>query len=375
MFLIIGIVLSLFLSGLLLLKKHKSRRDKILLAWLLFMALHQSMMYFQISGDLYSYPHWLGVSFPFPVLQGLMLFLYVSEITGNNFKNYWYIFLHLIPALSLVVLAIPFYMLSPEEKVWVFENKGKGFEWYMVYINLLIGISGTVYSIWSLIMIGKFRSASLDSLSHKGKKELKLLQFLSIALGLIWILSFFVDNRIIYPAGVIFVILIGFFGINQMDIFNSMSLQTPTTTQVPAIDLSSDLKANTKRYAKSGLDKEKANELYNDLKKIMEEQELYKNPNLTLKNLAKELNCRANYLSQIINEKEEVNFYTYVNNLRIQSFLLKMKLEESKKYTLMSVAHDCGFRNKSTFNRHFKKITGKTPSEYFRSSPELTEQI
>ncbi len=371
MFLIVGIVLSLFLSGLLLLKKHKSRPDKILLAWLLFMALHQSMMYFQISGVLYSYPHWLGVSFPFPVLQGLMLFLYVSEITGNNFKNYWSIFLHLLPALSLVVLAIPFYMLNPEEKILVFENGGKGYKWYMTYINLLIGVSGTVYSIWSLLLIRRYRVGIHKELSNTDKKELKWLLYLSIALGIIWMLSFFVDNSIIYPAVVLFIILIGFFGINQMDIFNSMSLQTPTTTQVPVIDLSSNLKANTKRYAKSGLDKEKANELYIELKTIMQKQELYKNPSLTLKDLAKELNCSAHYLSQVINENEQMNFYSYINKLRIHSFLEQMELPANKKYTMLSIAHDCGFSNKSTFNRHFKKITDQTPSDYFRSKQNM----
>lgn len=374
MFLIIGVVISFFLSGLLLLKKHKSRADKILLAWLLFMALHQLMMYLQISGTLYKHPHLLGISFPFPVLQGLMLFVYVSEITGSRFKQRGHIFLHLIPALSLVLFAIPFYLLSPEEKIWVFENEGKGFEWYMIYINLLIGVSGTFYSIWSLLLIRRYRTDIQETLSNTDKKELKWLQYLSIALGLIWMLSFFVDNGIIYPAVVIFIILIGFFGINQMDIFNATTIPSNNPIKSAGANSDPEHELNVNRYAKSGLDKEKANKLYIELKCIMEEKEIYKNANLTLRDLAHELNCSANYLSQVINENEQMNFYSYINKLRIHSFLQQMDLPASKKYTMLSVAHDCGFSNKSTFNRHFKKITGQTPSEYFKLKPNMVEK-
>lgn len=373
MFLIIGIVISLFLSGLLLLKKHKSRADKILLLWLLFMALHQSMMLLQFSGKLNLYPHLLGITFPFPVLQGLMLFIYASEITGNKFKFSWYIFLHLTPALSLVLLAIPFYLLGPEEKLLVFENGGKRFEWYMIYINLLIGISGLTYSIWSLLLIRNYRSNIKNSLSNTDKKELKWLQYLSIALGSIWFLSLFVDHSIIYPTVVILVIFIGFFGINQMDIFYSNTSQATIQNNISVVSLSSDIVSNSKRYAKSGLDNNKANKLYAELKKLMADKQSYKNTNLTLKDLAQELDCSPNYLSQVINEKEQLNFYSYINNLRIQYFMQQMKLPDSKKYTMMSVAHNCGFSNKSTFNRHFKRITRQTPSEFFKTRPNSIE--
>lgn len=341
---------------------------------MLFMALHQLMVYLQISGVLNSYPHLLGVSFPFPVLQGLMLFIYVSEITANKFKHSWYVYIHLLPALSLVLLAIPFYLLSPDEKIWVFENEGKGFEWYMVYIDLLIGISGCVYSVWSLILIKRFRYRIKDSLSNTDKKELKWLQYLSIAFGIIWVLSFFVDNSIIYPAVVILIIFIGFFGINQMDIFYTRIPLAAAEIENASDSIMEPIELSIKRYAKSGLNKEQAKELYSKLQDAMQKEALYEDPNLTLKDLANKLDISGNYLSQIINEIEGVNFYTYVNNLRIQSFLIKMKLPENKKYTLMSVAHDCGFRNKSTFNRHFKRINGQTPSEYFNTSQEFAER-
>ncbi|WP_373518436.1 helix-turn-helix domain-containing protein [Pricia sp.] len=41
-----------------------------------------------------------------------------------------------------------------------------------------------------------------------------------------------------------------------------------------------------------------------------------------------------------------------------------MSLSENKKYTLLSLAFECGFNSKTAFNRSFKKLTGISPSEY-----------
>lgn len=40
---------------------------------------------------------------------------------------------------------------------------------------------------------------------------------------------------------------------------------------------------------------------------------------------------------------------------------------ESKKYTLLALAYECGFNSKSTFNKHFKENTGKTPTAYINT--------
>ena len=42
-------------------------------------------------------------------------------------------------------------------------------------------------------------------------------------------------------------------------------------------------------------------------------------------------------------------------------------LVENKQYTLMTVAYDCGFNSKTSFNRNFKKHTGLSPSELLKS--------
>jgi YesN/AraC family two-component response regulator len=98
----------------------------------------------------------------------------------------------------------------------------------------------------------------------------------------------------------------------------------------------------------------------------MQSQKLYKNAELTLDDLANSLKVLPNHLSQVINSTENKNFYDYINNLRINEFIELIALLENQKFTLLSLAFECGFNSKTSFNRNFKKATGLTPSEYIK---------
>jgi len=83
--------------------------------------------------------------------------------------------------------------------------------------------------------------------------------------------------------------------------------------------------------------------------------------------LAKSLNISANNLSQVINSQKKKNFFDFVNTYRIEAIIEKLKNSENKKYTLLSLAYEVGFNSKSTFNASFKKLMGKTPSDYLKT--------
>ncbi len=372
MFFIFGIFLALFLELLLLIKKNKSRADKILVVWLFLICIHQLLYYLTSVDELYQYPHWLGVEFAMPILGGVLLYFYVMEITGNTIKNKWGILLHFLPTLSLIILAIPFYILTGEEKIVVFQNEGAGFEWYLLYSEIIIPLSGLIYSIWSLIIIKKHQQSIQNDFSNTDKKELQWLRFLSIGYGIIWVLAIFFDAQIIFSAVVVLVLFIGFFGINQLNIFYTTiaTISEKSNTAVPPSERNAKAKKPrtiSKRYAKSGLNEEIAAQIYTKLNVLMNGDALYKNEDLTLTELAKTLNAHPNHLSQVINEQEGKNFYNYINSIRIKEFITLASLPENKKYTMISLAYDVGFSTKSTFNKHFKAYTGKTPTEFFNA--------
>ncbi|MFK7772494.1 MAG: helix-turn-helix domain-containing protein [Saprospiraceae bacterium] len=373
MFFILGISISVFLLFLLLIKKNKSSADKILMIWLLLLFVHQLLNYLAETKELIEFPHLLGIDFPMPVLHGVLLYVYVLEITGNKLKKKYYYFLHFIPTISLIVFAIPFYSLSGAEKIVAIDNGGKDYLWYIIYLNSLVFISGLTYSIWSLFLIRNHQKNIQNNYSNTDKKELQWLQYLSIGLGIIWFIVLFAnDSSTIFTGVVIFVLFIGFFGINQMNIFQQNTvpipnIEVPSSEKSEKIEKTMKLDASPKRYAKSGLTKDMAAKIYSNLNELMTQESLFNNNDITLTELAKRLDVHPNHLSQVINEKEEKNFYNYINSLRIKAFIKLASLPESKKYTLLSLAYECGFNSKSTFNKHFKENTGKTPTEYFKS--------
>lgn len=374
MFFIIGISIAVFLILLLSIKKNKSRADKILALWLVLISINQVFHYFTYTKDIYQYPHWLGIDLALPILIGVFLYFYVMEITGNKLKKKWTTFLHFSPFILVALLAIPFYKLSGLEKICVFENDGVGFEWYTIIQNSIIAISGLTYSIWSLVIINRHQKRIQDRFSNTDKKELQWLRLLSIGFAIIWVLAAFSGNVVIFSAVVVFVLIIAIFGINQLNIFNSnngfediQNEKIEINTTEPKTKNVSKSPAKSQKYAKSGLNEEMASNIYSDLKKLMSEKSLYKNEDLTLVELSKQINTHPNHLSQVINEMEGKNFYNYINSLRINEFIKLASLPENKKYTMISLAYDCGFSTKSTFNKHFKLQTGKTPTQFFNS--------
>ena len=379
MFYLIGILLSTFLTFLLLIKKNKSKADKILLAWLFLMSIHQVFFYIVDNNGINEYPYLLGVEMPMPILHGIFLYFYTLAITGNKLKKKWHVILHFIPFLSLIILAIPFYTLSNVEKIYVFENDGAGFEWYSLYSLILISTSGFFYSIWALILVKKHQSKIQNRFSNTDKKELQWLRSLSIGYAIIWVIAVFFEGPIIFSAVVILVLFIAFFGINQLNIFysNIAPLENNQLKPKEALEVTTENamslneKKKVEKYAKSGLTEQKATDIYENLKDLMVKNSYYKNEDLTLVELSKKLEVHPNHLSQVINEKENKNFYNYINTLRIEEFIQLALLPENKKYTMISLAYDCGFSTKSTFNKHFKLVTGKTPTSYINSLKEI----
>ncbi len=369
MFFILGISISVFLLFLLLIKKNKSSADKILLIWLVLLSIHQFYHFQFITGNVNKFPHLLGVDFCMPIIHGVLLYFYAMEITQQQLKNKWKYLLHFIPAISLILFAIPFYSLSGAEKIVVMENGGQDYLWYVIYQNVVTFLSGVIYSILTLLLIRKHQKNIQEKFSNTDKKELEWLKYLSIGLGIIWFIVIFSNNTtIIFSGVVVFVLFIGFFGINQLNIFQPNSTLS-TNLEVPKnekIEKTMPLNSSPKRYAKSGLTNEMAAKIYANLNELMTEESLFNNNDITLTQLAKRLDVHSNHLSQVINEKEEKNFYNYINSLRIKEFIKLASLPENKKFTLLSLAYDCGFNSKSTFNKHFKENTGKTPTEYFK---------
>ncbi len=90
----------------------------------------------------------------------------------------------------------------------------------------------------------------------------------------------------------------------------------------------------------------------------------YLEPELTLFDLAKQLKTNSSILSKVINDGTGRNFNDFINAYRVQEVINKLKAGDQQTQTLLGIAYDSGFNSKATFNRAFKKVTGKTPKEF-----------
>ena len=100
---------------------------------------------------------------------------------------------------------------------------------------------------------------------------------------------------------------------------------------------------------------------------LIQAEKLYQNPELTLTDLAKKLETNAAVISKTINQGFQMNFNDCINNYRIEAVKNSFSNGEYKKSTLLGIAFDSGFNSKATFNRAFKKNTGKTPKEFIET--------
>ena len=118
------------------------------------------------------------------------------------------------------------------------------------------------------------------------------------------------------------------------------------------------------KYEKSGLTADRARQIEEALYHMMNSKKPYLNSNLTLNQLADMLSISPHNLSEVINTRFHQNFFDFINSYRIETVKADLTDPEKTGLKILAIAFDAGFNSKTAFNTIFKKVTGKTPSEY-----------
>ncbi|MCW3160513.1 tetratricopeptide repeat protein [Chryseobacterium oryctis] len=106
--------------------------------------------------------------------------------------------------------------------------------------------------------------------------------------------------------------------------------------------------------------------------KNFEENLNFNNKNVTLYNLANELNVNTKYLSAVIKKHKNLNFNQYINYLRINYIVDKLKNEDKyRKYKINHLAEITGYSSHSAFSLEFKKIVGMHPSAFIKALDKI----
>jgi AraC-like DNA-binding protein len=367
----IGLTIVCFLFVVLILKKDKKQPDYILQTWLGVIATHLGLHYMQYTGLSYKYPHTLGLTLSLPLLHGVLPYFYTISLIRAETLTIRKTIFHLMPFLLLTALAVPFFILSPDQKITVFQRNGEGFEWYLLIQLPVIIISGMAYAIATMIEIRRRSRTAETGMSEN--KIFGLMKYVTFGLVAIWLLSAAFDDSVIFAGVVVFVLFIGLFGISRVPGLYTSPALTGLVADQTFINSAS---LAVERYARTGLKQKDATGIMQRMEAYMKTEKPYTNFDLTLNDLAAYLDTSPNYLSQVINSVSGKTFYNYINHYRIAEFLVLAARQENKKYTFIALAYDCGFNSKTTFNKYFKLHTGQTPSEYFgKQSVEIAEPV
>ncbi|MDN3652602.1 helix-turn-helix domain-containing protein [Thalassotalea ponticola] len=102
--------------------------------------------------------------------------------------------------------------------------------------------------------------------------------------------------------------------------------------------------------------------LFTELNQLIVDNQWYLTPRLTLAQISELTGIQTRDISRAINLHTKKSFNEYINQFRVNTVCEKLRVNGGASLT--DIAFDAGFSSKASFNKVFKQLTGKTPSEY-----------
>lgn len=134
------------------------------------------------------------------------------------------------------------------------------------------------------------------------------------------------------------------------------------------ISISGFKQAQTHRMLKLAEPKEEDvreySEVIQKLNAAIGDQQLYRNPQLSLADLSKCVNISERVISNAINQELGKNFFQLINEYRVEEVRERLKDPKQEHLKILSLAFEAGFNSKASFNRVFKAYTGRTPQTF-----------
>lgn len=352
----------IFGSALLSYKRGKIVANRLLAALVFVISIFLFGAVLRTTGYDLVLPHLSRVHDPFAFLLSPLLFLYLKTLIDKKScfprKN----FLHFIPFGICVVYLVPYYFQSTTTKIQILlgEHQLPGLgDWYYVRSALTIFYSLVYLSLSVWMIVNYFRKIRRENV-QVDKAILLQIRFLIAAVLTIWIagvLRYSLDHTSQTNLLVPLLAAITVYGLGYICLRNPEVLSGAEELPPPA-----------PKYENSTLSAQKSERYLKRLREIMETEKLFTDGELSLQKLAEKLSISPPHLSQVINERLGQSFSDFVNSYRVEE-VKKMFLDPAKKhYSILAIAEEAGFNSKSSFNSVFKKHTGKTPSEFRKSS-------
>jgi AraC-like DNA-binding protein len=299
------------------------------------------------------------------LLLGSLLFIYIKSLFYDDkiiIRKYWKVFIPLF--LFLIFYSVPtlIALISKQNFLGYIDIKNN----HNQLIRIILDIAFFVYLALcfnSFFKLKKIMKCTYSSISHNNFiwiRYLLIAAIVIISIDFIFVLSQVIFNafalartqNIIMLLLVISIIYAAYFGLKQSKVL------------VPYFLLEYE---NIDKSKKQSTDNNSITEfktLEQKLKSIIVERKPYLDTELTLGKLAELTAISDKKLSALLNQHMNISFYDFVNGYRINAFKDVIKSDMYNKYTIETIAYQCGFKSKASFYRIFKTKMKMSPSEY-----------
>lgn len=293
--------------------------------------------------------------------QSPLLFLFVLTIIYVDFKitpKHYLLFLPFI--ISTLVLIPNFYLVSKSEQLIFYNNYTHTFEGKFSYI--LAHLQNISYIVITFILLVRYKRLVLENYSKKDRTNYTWLFQMNMICLLLFVVAL-IKN--IYRFG-------SHFGlITELRLITSSTMLLFTCWLIfkalyaPKLfrGISSKLQlASSLKDDKASAEIELVRDKKNNLLDFMKKEEPFLDADLTINDLANQLEVSERELSILINTQLGINFYEFISQYRINKAKKILVDEGFSNLTVLEILYMVGFNSKSSFNTSFKKATGVTPS-------------
>lgn len=295
-------------------------------------------------------------------LLGPLTYFYFKSITDVSWKFSKKELLHFVPFFIFVIVIplIAYKVLNDRQVDYgmlsVFDHREKvttTIQYVYSFVFILQFIHLAVFLLGNLKLI-KGYSRSLRSEYSFIDSKVKWLTFFNISLlALLFLSAIFLYVLLVTDIyrrhlDYIYVLPIGF--LFYFISYNFMKAEwKPTDRKIV-------------KYAGSSLNVDDIPQYAERLKHLMKEEKIYLDSTIKLEDLAQRMDMSKHHLSQIINQHFKLSFFDFINNYRTSE--AKSMIQNNPEFTMVKVAFESGFNNKTSFVNAFKKFEKVTPSEF-----------
>ena len=356
---ILGLVQGMTLGVLLIVLNYKHFRSTYFLGLFLFLFSLKLVNFIPKGLHIdHIYPELFLLPFNFSWLLFPIFFIYTQKVSifSDQKIKYWLLY----PGILSFALQLVIYFLPYSTKLAIAQSF-----WHELVFTIL-GISYSwIIGIWNLKLLNQHSTEvqnTFSELEHKVLEWVRIFLIYSLSTSVVIHILYYTapENyyfKIIFSVfDLIAIYWIAFNGIIQR---NVLAFLGKKEIGIPSIDTFA-IEKNPKKISKE----EDLKAIMEHIDSFMKSNEAFVNTELTIIDLAENLNIHPKRISASINTIFNQNFNSYINQLRIKKAKTLLTDLSSNYYSIEGIAKEVGFHSKSAFYSAFKKVTGTTPTKY-----------